>query len=53
MGAEASKISVVLWEKIEPSKAMGKFGDMLAEGEFVELSYIAKEIDLYSQTKEF
>ncbi len=25
MGAEASKISVVLWEKIEPSKAMGKF----------------------------
>ena len=42
MGAEASKISVVLWEKIEPSKAMGKFGDMLAEGEYVELSYIAK-----------
>ena len=52
MGAEASKISVVLWEKIEPSKAMGKFGDMLAEGEYVE-HISPKEIDLYSQTKEF
>ena len=38
MGAEASKISVVLWEKIEPSKAMGKFGDMLAAVSYTHLT---------------
>ena len=42
MGLNSATISIVLWEKTSPSNAIGKFSDMLADGEVVELGYIAK-----------
>ena len=42
MGLNTATISIVLWEKTSPSNAIGKFSDMLADGEIVELGYIAK-----------
>lgn len=42
MGTEAKFLEITLWTKEEPQKAIADFQKMMAEGETVELAYVAK-----------
>ncbi len=42
MGADAKFLSIVLWKKASDREALEKVEDLLADGEVIELAYIAK-----------